>query len=50
EFDGQGRWSLGLPWPAGVSTGASFWRQLAVLDNTGPAGLTASAGLRSVAP
>jgi hypothetical protein len=49
-FDGQGRWSLGLPWPAGVATGASFWWQLAVLDNTGPAGLTASAGLRSDAP
>jgi outer membrane protein assembly factor BamB len=49
-FDAQGQWSLGLPWPAGVATGASFWWQLAVLDNTGPAGLTASAGLRSVAP
>jgi hypothetical protein len=33
-----------------VATGASFWWQLAVLDNTGPAGLTASAGLRSDAP
>ncbi|MFN7671803.1 MAG: hypothetical protein ACK5S5_15270, partial [Planctomycetota bacterium] len=49
-FDAQGRWSLGLPWPAGVATGASFWWQLAVLDTTAPAGLTASAGLRSVAP
>ncbi|MFN6195395.1 MAG: PQQ-binding-like beta-propeller repeat protein [Planctomycetota bacterium] len=49
-FDAQGRWSLGLPWPAGVATGASFWWQLAVLDPTAPAGLTASAGLRSVAP
>jgi hypothetical protein len=49
-FDAQGQWSLGLPWPAGVATGASFWWQLAVLDTTAPAGLTASAGLRSVAP
>ena len=49
-FDAQGRWSLGLPWPAGVATGASFWWQLAVLDTTAPAGLTASDGLRSVAP
>ena len=49
-FDAQGQWSLGLPWPAGGATGASFWWQLAVLDTTAPAGLTASAGLRSVAP
>ncbi|MBM3961815.1 MAG: PQQ-like beta-propeller repeat protein, partial [Planctomycetes bacterium] len=49
-FDAQGQWSLGLPWPAGVATGASFWWQVAVLDTTAPAGLTASGGLRSVAP
>jgi hypothetical protein len=49
-FDAQGRWSLGLPWPANVPTGASTWWQLAVLDLTAPAGFAASAGLRSVAP
>ena len=49
-FDAQGRWSLGLPWPANVPTGASTWWQMAVLDLTAPAGFAASAGLRSVAP
>ena len=49
-FDAQGRWSLGLPWPANVPTGATSWWQMAVLDLTAPAGFAASAGLRSVAP
>jgi hypothetical protein len=49
-MDGAGAAALLFTWPAGVTSGASFWSQWWTVDAGGPAGFAASNGLRGTAP
>ena len=46
--NGTGGMSLSAPWPGGIPAGVSLWYQVWLADPAGPAGFSASNGLRSV--
>jgi hypothetical protein len=46
--NGTGGMSLSSPWPAGIPAGISLWYQVWLADPAGPAGFSASNGLRSI--